>query len=565
MLQTPRPVQNAARSALSGALIGVGILFIFVVFQAAQPSELADARAMDQAQVARNLSRGEGFTTRFIRPLTLARMPQFEGHPDLVNAPLHPYIMSGLFRLLGPSTRVASWTSGLAFLLTIPLVYWLATRIFSRKVAVLASLGVATDLGLLVAASGGTQVALAGLLFTALMIALVLLQGAKEQHGLWIGAAAVTCGLLYLTDYVYFLILIPVLAFVVLIRPAPQRPGVFLGFLLVFVLVCAPWWVRNLTVVRSPIYSASWHETIMGTRTHSGNTLYREMTTTPEPLAAYIIHHPRELYEKVRDAALTFMPATFTLAGVVMTPFFLVASLIPLGYPPLDRLRLVLYAAIILVAWGALFIVPETARLLPMAPMVILIAAAFFYQLLDLRLRPLNEHSRERWTTVAVTILLGCHALPMVLHLVSGRATETRQPMRVRRACEELNRLTEEYSSGLRTPRHDPIFTDMPWAIAWHADRPAIWIPATMVDVRRIEQQGGPVRWLVLTPQIVNARESEKAEYWADLWYRGLRESLVSEGWRVHRRLAGDTWVLLERIPELASLTTLDPGQNPPR
>ncbi|MEN6545857.1 MAG: hypothetical protein ABFE07_07450, partial [Armatimonadia bacterium] len=150
------PVPKSLRLWLAGAILAVGIAFIFVVFQAARMAEVSDPRAMDQAQIARNLSRGAGYTTRLLRPLSLSQIPQVENHPELVNAPLHPVCMSIMFRIFGPSARTVSWTSGLAFLLTIPLVLWLAWHVFSRKVAMLAIFIVATNIGLLNVAVSGT-------------------------------------------------------------------------------------------------------------------------------------------------------------------------------------------------------------------------------------------------------------------------------------------------------------------------------------------------------------------------------------------------------------------------
>lgn len=560
MLQQSKPVQNVARAAVSAGLIGVGVVFLYVMFQATQVYELADARAMDQAQLARNISRGQGFTTFLIRPLTLARAPQFVGHPDLVNAPLYPYFLAALFRGLGAVTRVAAWASGIPFLLTVPLVYWLARRVFSRKVALLSVAAVASHLGLLTAASSGTHIGLLALLFTMLVVVLVLLQEADARRGVWIAAAAALCAALYLTDYLYLVVAVPTVVLVAGTARVRHRLPSVLVFALVFGVLCSPWWVRNFMVTRSPFYTASWSETIMGTRTHAGNTLYRDMNATPDSLAQFLVHNPRELHEKARDAALALTPAVFTVGGVVMTPFFLAATLIPLGHLALDRVRLVLYASLLLLALGMLLLAPDTSRLLPTVPLITIVAAAFFYQLLDLRLRPLSEVHKHRWATAAVTVLLGCHALPMVLQLTPGRVTEASQPAALRRACQEINSLTRQYSGGLRPPDRDPVYTDLPWAVAWHADRPAIWLPTTMVDVRRIEQQGGPVRWLVLTPQIVRAQEAEKAEAWVDLWRQGMNEALVSTDWRVRQRMTGTGWLLLERIPEFASLDALDTG-----
>ncbi|MBI5397275.1 MAG: glycosyltransferase family 39 protein [Verrucomicrobia bacterium] len=64
--------------------------------------------AMDQAQLARNLARGDGCTTRFIRPLSVWLVAQHAAggdlmlgrHPDLMNPPLYPGVVAGLFQVL---------------------------------------------------------------------------------------------------------------------------------------------------------------------------------------------------------------------------------------------------------------------------------------------------------------------------------------------------------------------------------------------------------------------------------------------------------------------------------
>ena len=68
-----------------------------VVYNLREFQNMRGADAMDAAQLARNLAEGRGFTTRYVRPLSMGvlmrhradRDPQIRGeHPDLVNAPL---------------------------------------------------------------------------------------------------------------------------------------------------------------------------------------------------------------------------------------------------------------------------------------------------------------------------------------------------------------------------------------------------------------------------------------------------------------------------------------------
>ena len=64
--------------------------------------------AMDVAQLGRNISKGHGYTTLFVRPLSISltrdwradRSPLLkEGHPDISNPPVYPLLLAGLLAL----------------------------------------------------------------------------------------------------------------------------------------------------------------------------------------------------------------------------------------------------------------------------------------------------------------------------------------------------------------------------------------------------------------------------------------------------------------------------------
>src|SRR5687767_10445635 len=62
---------------------------------------LATPEAMDSAQVARQLASGRGFTTKFVRPMSIKLIQTHQGegakplgapHPDIANAPVFPLL-----------------------------------------------------------------------------------------------------------------------------------------------------------------------------------------------------------------------------------------------------------------------------------------------------------------------------------------------------------------------------------------------------------------------------------------------------------------------------------------
>jgi hypothetical protein len=61
-------IQARFRQVAISVLVGMGVVFMYLVYNATQFDDITDINAMDMAQVARNLAHGEGFTTKIIRP-----------------------------------------------------------------------------------------------------------------------------------------------------------------------------------------------------------------------------------------------------------------------------------------------------------------------------------------------------------------------------------------------------------------------------------------------------------------------------------------------------------------
>jgi hypothetical protein len=104
--------QHASQRAAVILVRGVALACVTAAFlwgyTAAQFNGLRHPEAMDQAQVARNLARGEGFTTQFIRPLSLWRLAErssardamVDHHPDITHPPAYPALLGALFCIM---------------------------------------------------------------------------------------------------------------------------------------------------------------------------------------------------------------------------------------------------------------------------------------------------------------------------------------------------------------------------------------------------------------------------------------------------------------------------------
>src|SRR5690242_7114207 len=164
-------------------LLGLVIIALVFVYDLRAYRNLASQEAMDTAQLARNLARGKGYTTLFIRPFSLylvqshseakaagtpaagsnldfARI-KYQPHPDLANPPVYPLMLAGLMKVLPFHYQVVTnkpfWSENSQFrryqpdfqialfnqillLAVAGLTFFLARQLFDQNVAWLSAL-----------------------------------------------------------------------------------------------------------------------------------------------------------------------------------------------------------------------------------------------------------------------------------------------------------------------------------------------------------------------------------------------------------------------------------------
>ena len=142
------------RSLFLLVLVSLTFCNLFTLFRG-----LNSPQAMDQAQIAREIARGNGFTTKFIRPIAHQQAVEhkkgapvpFVGFQDTYNSPLNPLLNAAVLKLIGaddatqwkmranemvfPLDRVIATVSTLCFLMAIGVSYLLVSRIFDPKIA----------------------------------------------------------------------------------------------------------------------------------------------------------------------------------------------------------------------------------------------------------------------------------------------------------------------------------------------------------------------------------------------------------------------------------------------
>lgn len=529
------------RTVLVWVGVCLAVVFVYLVYMANNlDAILSEVDALDYAQVSRNLAEGRGFTTDFIKPLSLTRVKRLDGHPDLIFGPLHPLTTSVFMRALGPNRRAVALACGVPFLLTLLVTYLLGVRMFDKRAAALGVALFGLYLGTLRYSISGLEVCLLGLWVTCLFLVLYLLAQAT-RYRLWLLAGVgALLGLVYLTKDVWAVLLVPVLVYVYF-AVERRRRWVSLGLVLgVCALVILPWCLRTAQLTGNPFFSWRWYETAMETMTNPGNTLYRTYRADIQSPLTFVVYHPVEVYNKLHQGVMTLYGVLATLSGPFALGFFVVAILVPLGNSATERLRYVLYATYILLFIVLCWVKPSPRLIYPMGPMVALIGAALFFRVLTpltSRYAPREQARYQAWG-VALFVLL--QAVPLLGNLANRDRPGIRATAEVEEACRQVADLT----SGV-------IVSDVPWLTAWYAERTSVWLPRSWDDLDRLQQDVGQIQYLLLTPTVAQWENAERTGEWVKLWSAAQSGRPVAyRGFAVERVMARN-WVLFRKLPTL--------------
>ena len=476
----------------------------------------ASAEAIDQAQVARELARGHGFSTLNIRPLAVAQLEQGgllpapgQAFPDTFNAPLGPAVNSVLLRgiaskaakttyapgeFVHPAERAIAALSMVFFIVAVLLQYRLARRLFDGRLALLAAgLLLVCDLPWQFAAAGLPQNLLL-LIFSVALLALARAVEARRAGApgtalLWLALVGVLLGALVLGHGVAVGIFLGALAFsTIYFRP---RLLAILALTVPFLLVVSPWLARNYRVSKNPFGIAGYalYEGVSSTTAHRMRAFETSVRNTP----------PLFFRGKVQSgvAAQLQDPSRFLGAGLLTVAFF-VGLLYPFRRPETDVFRwAVLTMWLGLVASTAVLGINQPEEW-PVAPgnlhvLFLPVVLAFGLALVLVLFSRLAIGTVPLWRTAFFTGLFIFIAMPMVNTLMT-KTSVVQFPPYFPAAIARLN---------VWTNPNEVIGSDMPWAVGWYADRHSVWLPLKMKELVDLGDQNklpGPLAGVFLSP-----------------------------------------------------------------
>lgn len=526
MTQTESPKSNTAalvwRALFVLVAIGLALGNLFPLFRG-----LASQQAMDQAQIGREWSRGNGLSTKFIRPVDYAmaetaaqgREVSFKGFHDTMHAPLYPLILGVVFKAVDANDtqrwgmtemgsfifqldRVVAAVSTLCFLLSIAVTYRLVSRIFDPKIAGVTSiLMLCSGIFWGFATSGLPQMAMLLFFSCGLYAAYLAEEATRENRPAVVPAivAGVFFSLMGMTHWIALWIL--------------------LGYMIYAAVVFRPRGVVAIAVGVLMMGLAAWP--VIASTSHTGSPFGSSAMVLQESLGSYLPDKimragSKETYPLELDGIVFRVGRMMTtqmtellpfLGGILAAPLFFVALLHPFKRAPIAGFRWM-----ILMMWGmatigmAIYGV-STKDLHPNQVHIVFAPVMTAYGLALLAVLWSRLGLREGGVLFAnghFILVVIISAAPLLLDL----------PKRIRNGITLSARGIPEwppYAPPLLNltlqgwvPENQIVVSDQPWAVAWYADRTSVWLPLKQETFVRLEERakdlGTPFAGILITP-----------------------------------------------------------------
>lgn len=499
------------RSMFLLVLIALTLGNLFILFKG-----LNSPQAMDQAQIAREIARGNGFSTKFIRPVAYhqaqkaaAQAMPFTGFEDTYHSPLNPLINAAVLKLIGGDEadswqmgpnewvysldRVIAVVSTLFFLVSIGVTYLLVSRIFDAKIAGVCAILMLFSQSLWDYALSGLPQMLMLMLFSC-GIYFVYRAVESASEGRVAMTPAVIAGVFFtLLALAHWMTVWIALGYIVFAAFAFRPRGLvaLTVFGLIVVAAIGPV-MRNHRITGTPFGTA--YLTLYG---GLGNGT-EDVVMRIDDLDAQPLKIEGLLSKVLRTTLLQTTDIIPLLAGIVIAPLFFLSLLHPFKRKPIAHFRWAILSMWLTTALGLAFFGISTQKLDPnqlhllFAPVMTAYGLAFV-SILWSRLDFVASTPMLR-NVHHIVIVIVC-AVPMILSL----PTDVKVGLLLRDKggapqwppyyAQGLNSAT----AGVRgwVAKDHIVFSDQPWAVAWYADRTSIWLPPTREGFNKLEETAG--------------------------------------------------------------------------
>jgi len=509
------------RSLFFVLLVSLTLGNLFTLFRG-----LNSPQAMDQAQIAREIARGNGFSTKFIRPAAYHQAERaqgptsIKGFSDAYHSPLNPLINAAVLKLIGgdsaedwkmgpntlvfPLDRIIAAVSTLFFLMAIGVNYLLVSRIFDAKIAgVCAILMLFCETFWSYSLSGLPQMLLMLLFSCGAYFTYRAVESASE--GRVALTPAIVAGIFFtLMALTHWLAIWIVVGYIIFSAFAFRPRGVVAISVLAILFLAALYPMIRASKVSDSPFGTGLLVLYKGLGENpTEDTIMRidDLSSKPPILDGILL----------RTLRTTILQATNIipfLGGIVIAPIFFIALFHPFKRPSIARFRWAILIMWLMAALGMSIFGVTSNELdsnqihLVFAPIMTAYGLAFisilWSRLEFVAANPIFRNGHH----FAVVIIC---AAPLVLAL----------PPKVKVGLDRRDHggvpwWPPYYALGLNQnlrswmKPNQICFSDQPWAVAWYADRMSIWLPATKVGFEKLDGKasvlGTPVSGIVISP-----------------------------------------------------------------
>lgn len=496
------------RTVIKGAMFAALIVALVLIYLFIHFAGLDSITAMDQAQIARNLAQGKGYVTNYIRPMAMWQLRdsgrtgvEVDGAkmPDFFQSPLNPAInaiplllVKGAWKtdptdfVYGPD-RLLAGVSMMFFLLSVAVWYAVIKRLFDSRLASMAAvLILVTDLFWKFSLSALPQMLMLFLFSLAILMTLLAYEALNsESRGsqfAFLFVAGLLFGLLTLTHGLALWIFLGWL-FWLCIFFKPRFLCVLVP-LAGFFIVVAPWLVRTQVACGNPfglgIYAAVVNGKMEEALFNSTEPDFSKNMTLASRIRSGI---PSQIGDLVGFLGTNFVALAFFLS--LMHPF---------RSPQASSFRwcvtlMWVLATIGMALFGVEGVISVNQLHILFVPLFTCYGLAFLMVLWS-RLQVPEEFLRKAFLGLIVLLT----AVPLLLTVFGGPQKKIQWPPYLPPIIGVLGDWFQE---------DEVICSDMPWAVAWYAQRKSLLLPQTVrsfVEIHDFEHLKMPVPGLYLTP-----------------------------------------------------------------
>lgn len=561
-MSEPGLVLPSRGKVLRAMLVVVLPIIVWAVWFAGNYRGLVTSEGLHFAQLSRNIAEGGGWVTSVVTPLGLHDFPRIEQHPELWRAPLYALGQACLFFLAGPHGTVAAVASGLPWMLLLWYTYRFVRRIANVAVSLLVFLLVLMNPVLLDLSIAGTPHTLAALLlvcFFGQFHAAALTREARRAAApdapdripvRSIAGTALLAAAIALTDHdlalpvmllgmFLWLMVSPWVVVASIVRhrgstttrllktwtwltrhPLPRVAGLFLA---VFVAATSAWWGRSARLTGDPFYTLHHYSLMTNTRTHPGQSIYRQFSTATTLPEAFALTHPHEMLVKISAGLNEGLTTLIKDTNPFVFAVFCAVLLMPARR---NTVRLLMRAVATLALAHLLAVAAheqDRNDLAVLIPLILVFGVAELFGWLN----ALYEKESRSFSTTqrkAEPLLPPAPIVATLLVLILFSVTAV---VGSRLAATPKARLAVspniEFLSG-RLEAGTAVLSACPWIPAWQGRVSSIWMPGDHDSMNTLKNSfGRQAGWLYFTRQRALAATPDEPPA---VWFEWIRTRL---------------------------------------